>query len=317
MAANWMRRSFLAAACASATLLAACGSSSIESAFTPTRFIAFGDGLIDVGQNGASYTVNDGSTNNWTRQVAANYGGTIQPASAGGLSYAQGNARVALTPDAAGNAGTPTVVQQIDQFLSGQQFAEGDMVLLSAGVSDLIAGMAAVQAGTLTEDAFIAAADKAGQDLAAQALRLTNAGAKHIFVTGTYDLSRTPWATAIGRTDLLNRASLAFNQGLLLGLNNQSKTVRFLDMAYYVNLYQGSHGSYGFTDASTPVCTSVDAGPGIGIGAGEVNSNLCTTSTLLPNADQNQYLFADKVYIGPYAHRQFGDSVYNYLRLQW
>ena len=76
MAANWMRRTVMVAACASAALLAACGSSTTESAITPQRFIAFGDAMSDVGQNGSRYTVNDGSVNNWTLQVVANYGWT-------------------------------------------------------------------------------------------------------------------------------------------------------------------------------------------------------------------------------------------------
>ena len=50
MAANWMLRSFVAAACAATALLAACGSSSIDSAIAPTRIIAFGDAMADVGQ---------------------------------------------------------------------------------------------------------------------------------------------------------------------------------------------------------------------------------------------------------------------------
>ena len=66
MATNWMRRTVMVAACASAALLAACGSSTTESAITPQRFIAFGDAMSDVGQNGSRYTVNDGSVNNWT-----------------------------------------------------------------------------------------------------------------------------------------------------------------------------------------------------------------------------------------------------------
>ena len=80
---------------------------------------------------------------------------------------------------------------------------------------------------------------------------------------------------------------------------------------------RGDYGAFGFNDGSTPVCTSVDPGPGIGIGAGQVNSALCTPSTLLPGADQNRYVFADKIYITPAAHRQFGNSAYTFLHLQW
>ena len=162
MAANWMRRSFVAAACAATALLAACGSSSIDSAIAPTRIIAFGDAMADVGQKGSGYTVNDGSLFNWTQQLASHYGLVLKPVSAGGTSYAQGNARISATPDAAGNAGTPTVKQQIDQFLANPQFKADDVILISAGASDIIAGMAAVQAAAQTEAQYVAATGQAG-----------------------------------------------------------------------------------------------------------------------------------------------------------
>lgn len=317
MPAHWMRRTLVATTCAAAALLAACGSSSIESAISPERFITFGDGSIDVGQKGSSYTVNNGSINNWTLQVASHYGKTIRPVSAGGLSYAQGNARVTATPDAAGNATTPTVKQQIDSFLAGQAFREADVVIIAAGVSDIVAGMAAVRAGAQSEDAFVTASGQAGKDLATQVRRLSDSGAKHILVTGTYDLSRTPWAKAIDKEQLISRASRRFNDELLIAIEDLRKTVLYVDVAYYVNLFEGSAGGYGFSDVENPVCTSVDAGPGIGIGAGEVNSALCTGSTLRPNANPDRFLFADKVYITPAAHREFGNYAYDRLRVRW
>ncbi|WP_313070581.1 SGNH/GDSL hydrolase family protein [Melaminivora sp.] len=317
MAANWMRRSLVAAACAAAAMLAACGSSSTESALAPDRMISFGDGSVDVGQKGTRYSVNNGTLNNWTLQVAGRYGVALKPVSEGGLSYAQGNARVSATPDAAGDATTPPVAQQIDRFLATQKFQPNDLVMLGAGVSDLIAGMAAVRAGTQTEDQYVAQARKAGEDLAVQVRRLVNAGAGHILMTGTYDLGRTPWAKALGRQDLISRASNAFNQGLLVNIEDLGKSVLYIDVAYYVNVFEGSPGSYGFNDGNTPVCTSVDPGPGIGIGAGEVNSALCTGATLLPNANVDRYVFADKVYLTPAAQRQLGDYTYDRLRLRW
>jgi len=317
MAANWMRRTCLAATCASAALLAACGSSSIDSAITPSRIITFGDGMADVGQKGSSYTVNDGSINNWTTQLASHYGLATKPVSAGGLSYAQGNSRVTVTPDAAGNASTPTVTQQISQFLANPQFNTNDVVLISAGASDIIAGMAAVQAGTMSETQYLDAVGQAGKDLAQQVIRLSQAGAKHIVVSGSYDLERSPWAKGLGRQALIHDASQRFNDDLKINLKDYGKTVLYVDLAYYVNLFEANPGGYGFNNSSTPVCTSTDAGPGIGIGAGQVNSALCTTATLLAGADQNRYVFADKVYLTPAAHRLFGDYVYNQLRQRW
>ena len=317
MAANWMRRTVLVAACASAALLAACGSSTTESAIAPERFIAFGDANSDVGQKGTRYTVNDGSVNNWTLQVAANYGKPLAAASAGGKSYAVGNARVKIKPDAAGNASTPTITEQIDTFLASGSFGASDVVFLSGGISDVIAGMAAVQAGTQTEAAMVAAARQAGEDMAAQVRRLVAAGAKYVVVTGTYDLSKTPWAKTIGREALLADASSRFNDGLLVGIVDLGANALYVDLAYYVNLYTGVPANYGFNNATTAVCTSVDATNGIGIGAGKVNSALCNSSTLLSGANQAAYVFADSVYLTPSAQRQFGTYAYDRLRARW
>ncbi|GDY38591.1 hypothetical protein ACINB_44830 [Acidovorax sp. NB1] len=312
-----MRRTVMVAACASAALLAACGSSTTESAITPQRFIAFGDAMSDVGQNGSRYTVNDGSVNNWTLQVVANYGKTLTAASAGGTSYAAGNARVSAKPDAAGNASTRTITEQIDAFLAGGSFTGSDLVIVSGGVSDVIAGMAAVTAGTQTEAAMVAAARKAGEDLAAQVRRLVAAGAKYVVVTGTYDLSKSPWAKSIGREALLTDASSRFNDGLLVGIVDLGANVLYVDSAYYVNLYTSVPGNYGFNNATTAVCTSVDTTNGIGIGAGQVNSALCNSSTLLSGANQVSYVFADSVYLTPSAQRQFGTYAYDRLRARW
>jgi len=317
MAANWMRRTALVAACASAALLAACGSSTTESAITPDRFIAFGDGFSDVGQKGSRYTVNNGSVNNWTLQLASHYQKTLTPVSSGGLSYAQGNARISAQPDAAGDASTPTITAQIDSFLAGKTFAANDIVLVNGGMSDLIVGMAAVRAGTLSSTDFVAQARLNGQALAAQVRRLVAAGAPHVVVSGTYDLGKTPWASTIGQTALLNEASSRFNEALLVAINDLGEHVLYVDAAYYVNLYTSVPGAYYFTNASSAVCTSVDAGNGIGTGAGQVNSALCNASTLLTGANPDVYVFADNVYLSPSAHRQMGTYAFDKLRARW
>lgn len=317
MASHWMRRSFVAAACASAALLAACGSSTVESAISPNRVISFGDAFSDVGQKGSAYTVNDGSVLNWTAQFASYWGKTVTPASAGGLGYAQGNARVTVTPDAAGNASTPTVQAQIDSFLASKTFANNDFVLVNGGISDLIAGMAAVRAGTLSPADYTAAARQWGMDLGAQVRRIVNAGGTHVVVAGVYDLGKTPWGIAIGQQSLLFNANNSFNEGLKIAIVDLGAKVQYVDLEYYVNLYVASPGSYGFDNATAAVCTSVDSGNGIGTGTGQVNSALCTPSTLLPSANQDKYVFADNVYLTPAAHRQFGNYARDKVRVRW
>lgn len=318
MALNRTRRLVLAAFCATTALLAACGSSTTESAITPSRFIGFGDAHSDVGQTGKKYTVNDGTVNNWAAQVAQRYGKTLTPSSTGGQSYAIGNARVALTPDAAGNASTPTVQAQITAFLSKNTLGTSDVVLINGGISDLIVNMAAVQAGTLTEAGMVTNAQTAGKALATEVRRLVTAGAKYVVVSGTYDLSKTPWAKTIGKTALLTQASSQFNEALLVSLVDLSANVLYLDAAYFVNLYDSTPAAYGFGNRDQPpVCNSVDSTNGIGIGTNQVNSLLCTPTTVLAGANPTAYIYADPVYFTPSAHRQLGDYAYDKIRERW
>ena len=326
MAFQWLRRAGLLAACATALLLAACGGGSIVSSFVPTRVVAFGDAMGDLGQNGQRYTINDGSTNVWTQHVANAYGRSLASSATGGLSFATGNARVVATPDAAGNAGTPTVKQQIDAFLASSTLSAEDLVLVSAGTSDVIAQAKAVMDGTIPEAVAQQNVQQAADELAVQIRRLIAAGATHIAVAGPANLGRTPWAIQTGQGGLLGRLSLpadqgseirGFNNRLLISLNGLGATVLYLDAAFEYNQATGSPSSFDLSDVSTPVCTSVDPGPGIGTGAGQVNSNLCTPSTVVTGSDPNRFLWADRVYPTPRGQRIFGDFAFNRIHERW
>ena len=71
------------------------------------------------------------------------------------------------------------------------------------------------------------------------------------------------------------------------------------------------------TNSATPVCTSVDAGPGIGVGTGQINSLLCSPSTIGSGVDYGLYVFADKLYLTPVAGRAFGDYVAGRIKARW
>ena len=83
------------------------------------------------------------------------------------------------------------------------------------------------------------------------------------------------------------------------------------------NLLINSPGNYSLDNSVTPVCTSVDSGNGIGIGAGQVSSALCTLNTLLPGANRDRYAFADPVYFTPVVNRLFGVYAYDQVRQRW
>ena len=219
MTVNWLRRTCVLAALASAALLAACGSGTIESQLRPSRIISFGDGLSDVGQTSnaqianARYTVNDGSTNIWAQQLAASYGLPLTSAASGGLGFAQGNARVVEATDAAGGT-APSIKAQIDAFLASGSFGANDLVLVNGGISDIVAQTEAFRAGALTSEQLLVNVDQAGKDLGAQVRRLVSAGAKFVVVVGAYGLGKSPYASDIGQTALLDKLSFAGESGI-------------------------------------------------------------------------------------------------------
>ncbi|HXE50889.1 MAG TPA: SGNH/GDSL hydrolase family protein [Ramlibacter sp.] len=317
MSCHWMRRALLALASAAALLVAACGSGTIESQLQPSRIVAFGDGFSDLGQAGSRYTVNDGTANVWLHEFAVRFGLTLTATAAGGTSYATGNARINTKPDAAGNSATPTVTQQVDQFLAGNAIGANDLMVINGGIADIVAEMAKVNSGAQTSDQMIATVKQAGRDLGAQVRRLVQAGGAHVMVVGTYDLGKSPWATITGQATLLSDASVQFNDQLLLSIVDLGANVLYVDAALEFNLMIASPPSFNMTDATNPVCTSVDPGPGIGTGAGQVNSALCNTSTLLAGADYTHFLFADRIYPTPQGHRTFGDFAFDRIRARF
>ncbi len=317
MLCNWKRRALLALASASVLLVAACGGGTIESQLRPARMVVFGDGFSDLGQvAGMRYTVKAPGVNVWTEQLAASYGIPITAAASGGTSYATGNARVNSKPDAAGNATTPTVAEQITTFLASNTLGRSDLVLVGGGIADIIAETAQVNAGTQTADQALADVRQAGRDLGAQVRRLVQAGATHVVVTGPYDLGRTPWATATGQTSRLTELSTKFNTELLVSIVDLGASVLYVDAALLYNLVTANPGSYQLSNQTLPVCNSVDPGPGIGIGAGEVNSGLCTTSTVV-DGNYTSYVFADKVYPAVGGHLKFGEYAYQRISARW
>jgi phospholipase/lecithinase/hemolysin len=277
--------------------------------------VAFGDAMGDVGQTGSRYTVNDGSVNNWTQFVANAYDQQLAPVSQGGLSYATGNARITAKPDAAGNSSTPTVQEQVDAYLAGHSFTSDDMVIVSAGTSDVIVQARMVLDGTQTADQANANLKQAGQDLGALIKRIVAAGATHVVVAGPYNLGRSPWALQIGSDSVLDPASTNFNNGLLVSLVDEGQNVLYVDAALYFN--QQASSTTDVSNNTDLVCTSVDPGPGIGTGNGQVNSKLCTPATITAGVDYTTYLWADRIYPTPRGHQLFGDYARGQISNRW
>ena len=158
---------------------------------------------------------------------------------------------------------------------------------------------------------------QAGTDLGTQVRRLVTAGAKYVVVSGMYDVSKSPWGVGTGQASMISNGVLKFNSALLLAINDLGANVLYIDAAYYYNLVIASPSSYSLTDSTNIACTSTDSGAGIGIGNGQVNSSLCTTSTLASGVDYTKYTFADKLYFTPAAQTLYGTYAYGRMKSRW
>lgn len=279
-------------------LLAGCGSGDIVSALAPSRFISFGDGLSDLGQGGSRYTINDGSLNIWVERLANRYGKTITAQSAGGLGYAQGHA--------VGDALPRSIAQQIDAFLAAHTLGSSDVVLINLPMADVLAPMAAVKAGTLSEASANLQIEAAARVHVAQVRRLLAAGAKYIVVAGVYDMGKSPWAISQNRVSAFTNASLRLNDAFKVEAVTLGSNVLFVDAAFLVNRnsLQETRGTYGFFWVEAPICTTPTA-----LG--------CTSGTLVAGTTASQYLFADAIHMTPAGNYQLGDYAYDQLNSRW
>lgn len=287
MNATWLARAArLLTAAAAAALLTSCGGESVISDLKPERFLVMGDNMMDVGQNGYVYTINDGSPT-WVQTFAGHYGLTVEPSNAGGWGFAQGGARIS----AAGEA--PSVTAQVDAALARTTLGKNDVVLIGGGQSDIVA---AVQAHGISREAT-AAVRQAGDELAQQVRRIVQAGATHVAVVGAPLMGDTPWARAQNQENAINELSVAFNNALLLGIHDMGETVLYLDAALFFDLLYDDADNHGFSNYRDPICTTPDV-------------TTCTPATLR-DEHYDRWLFADGLHFTPYALRLFGTDDYS------
>ena len=288
----------LAAALAASFLVACGGGSKTVSSLKPARIVAFGDATADVGfVGGAVYSVNDGTNTTWVKQVAASYSLPLAAQSAGGNGWGRGGARVAP-----GGAAL-SLTEQINAFLAAGGPRSDDLILLSAGLSDVTAQADAVAAAPATYATGIANVEAAALALAAQANRLKIAGAKYITTVGVYNLSGSPYATATltlaNKSAFLADATVKFNNKMQIELQN-------LQLAnVLLNVDAGSNFSGSGLLTANAVCTTPTA-------------LTCTPLTLISSipvgSTYNSYAFADDRHFTPGVQRSFGDLVAAKLR---
>ena len=305
---NWMRVGAAALATGACALLVACGSGVVsdldfqkgtqlrsDPSSEQGRILVVGDDFSDFGQNGYVYSVNDGSRN-WIQQLAHHYGVTIKTQADGGWGYAQGQARVD-SPDTTSGTSAPSVKEQVTQLLAdARPLRKNDVVFINGGMWDIVDSVEAH--GSVDAPVVVNEVKAAAKALAGQVLRLLDAGAGHVAVTGVYDLGTSLWASPRSKpreggkiTDL----SIAFNDQLQLVLVDEGDSVIYLDAAqFYRFVYDDDKRErFGVTNVNDKACGSTPV----------ENCNPGNAA-----ADYNKYLFADALHFTPYVWRLFGSD---------
>ena len=193
-----------------------------------------------------------------------------------------------------------------------------DVILISAGASGIIAGMAAVRAAART-GRYVAATGPNGKDLAAQIGRLSMPVPSTSFVTGSYDLERSPWAQGPrqagpdppGQPELQRRAE-GGHQG------HGQETVLYVDLAYYVNLFRepASPGGNGSTTAKTRLHLGGGRRPRHWRGAGP-SEPAPMRQHVSRWRRPGSLCLCRQVYLTPNAQRLFGDYAQQTLSRRW
>lgn len=287
----------LATLCLAAVLAACGGGTSQVEAFVPTRILAFGDEHSSFTADGRKYSVNalkaDGTLdceNNplWIQVVASVYGYRF--------AQCQGDATEARAVTRAAPGATVADVQAQIDAQQAQGFEPKDLVLVMAGLNDVLQ-IHAARTPADTEEVLLARARERGVVMAQQVNRMVGLGAKVIVATMP-DVGITPYARSLGAAEagLLSRLSSAFNGRLRVNILNDG---RFIGLVLADETLQSAvqvPSAFGLTNATDAACKAESPLPDCRADA----------ASLVTGASAITWLWADGRRFGMAGHRQIG-----------
>lgn len=267
----------------SALLLAACGGGGSSTAPTPPLFssvVVFGASLTDTGNVCPTAATPGcppvppyaaGRYSNGTlfvETIAARYGASVRPSTAGGSNFAYAGARTGAIPGLTTQSTTPSMVAQVQQFIerptSGALLNPQTLFVIDATTfgNNINAGLPLVGAGTITATQLVTAGVT---DVVTIMTRLYAAGARKMLVINTPNVGLTPLVRPAGPAAAGAATQLAggFNQGLagqipVLVSASPGLTVYSLDAFGIHNAVTANPALAGLTNV-TDACTSVPA----------------------------------------------------------
>ena len=242
----------------------------------------FGDSLSDAGQYGARATTNPGLTT--AMYVALRYGIVVTPSFTGGTDFAQSGARVnSLSLTIPPTAPNLSIVQQVSGFLARGPLDPNALYQLQGGANDILQLSALAAAGRVSPQDVQAGVIQAARDLAAQAVRLQAAGARYLVVYNVPDIGRTPLAASQNAQATFTALSNLFNSTFTAAI--APANVQFVPVNTFALLNEivANPAAFGFTNATTPVCTTA-------------NVIECTPATLRDPNGALTWVFADGIH---------------------
>ena len=296
--------------------LASCGGGTYQvSTFQPVRLIVFGDesSHLDTAQ-GLKYSINGVNTSGqidctqnplWTQTIANSYG----------LTFANCNinaANVITALDLSTVKGTTDdVVKQVAAFQAGDTFNYNDLVIIWAGMNDIIDEYNAN--GTGDQTTLLDDMKSNGSTLAATVNMIANSGARVLILT-VPDMSYTPFAYTeqqrgdFDRAKLLSDMSTYFNLGLRSNIINDGSRIGLVLVDDFVRNATRSPGSYGLISFDNQTYGCLDTSP----------LPTCTPSTLKVDPTTNEatvgFLWADATHLGAIAQSQIGNTALSRAR---
>lgn len=274
-----------------------------------TGVIIFGDSLSDGGyfRRGLGlpaaigrFTTNPGLTA--AEILAQRYGYTTAPSNVtGGTNYAQGGARVALSPGI-----TPTGLAerpmraQITEYLTanGGRADPGALYSLWAGANDIFVNLTLVQNGLISAADLPNVISAAGSAMVGEVGRLRAAGARYIIVYTVPNVGATPQFRGTPLVSTVTQLSAGYNTALFTTLKGAGLDVIPVDTFTLLNEIQADFARYGFTNITGTACN---------LAATNGSSLFCSPAAYVtPNANQT-YLFADGVHPTSAAHSIVAD----------
>lgn len=199
--------------------------------------------------------------------LAARYGGSALPSRLGGTNYSYGGARTG--PIAGTTQGVPNMVTQVDQYLTSAGFQANPQYLYVLDVvtvgNDIVDAL--TQSAT-NPNAPATILTSAVTNVFGMVSRLYSAGARHIVLTNSTDIGKTPRAQALGPAAVAGATQMSnqFNAGLAQQLPairaaTPGLNLYYLDVGALTAEAMANPAALGFTNVTQPCFNDLAAPP--------------------------------------------------------